>query len=1143
MKKILLTGIALILGINAWGVPAYPGWQTKILAGYYGEDKSGAESSYGEYQSGEEILLRQMGDEVYSYWVTKDGRIAEEQKDGRFVVTDQTTPSTEEIRARRNAHVQMRHGQNGRNNTNGAKGNGANGRMYMPMGPGNPIQPERVLVLLVEYQDVRFQAENGKYDFWKSFNQPGYDHNGATGSVADYFDAQSNGQYLPVFDVYGPFTLPHDVAYYGEEGTKDDVVYHDMYTADLVTDAVDAAEAAGCDFSLYDANNDGYVDIVYLLFAGKGQAAGGSSATIWPHNGRLYSQLDYGFTHGTSGYYANKWYMGIDNLPTFDGKTINNYVCSAELQGNGDRSGIGTPCHEFGHVLGLPDYYDTQYGENSKNGITPKEWSAMDQGSYNNNGNTPPNYSIFDKYYLGWATPRFLGKNEQANGRMGIGYGNGYQISGGNSLVAYSDPGTVYYIENRQKEGWDSYLPGHGMIVWKVQFDQTTWEYNEVNNTAGAPRCTIVPADGKTSGYGTYSDAFPGTRNPVTEFTPFAGCAITDIYEAGGRVGFKYNGGTEQYLFGYEASGIHCSAPEANITSLDYNLNMTFVPETGYSLADASCWEVYMGKEKLVYGTGFTYDEESHLMNIPAVKDHIVIIAHAWKELTWIAEDTVCAQTLAINDLINAPYLVKACEGRAFIGWTPEEHYKSETQAPELVESYSKVGDTCVFYAVYGTKKGDYAEWASVQFATAEADGSDVSEKIGSIVESATNIASYSGTKVFAGKNGAKLGSSKANGNMTITLEKTVRTSKIQIKAGKYGNDASSISLSVNGGTAFGTTETLSEEMDYITFRTEEPMEIESITIQATKRAYIGSMMLFNETLYGDYDYRCSIEPVTIRFFDGDEEISSQQLQEGDIAEVPEAPEGCDQYTFAGWWTSPLAQTNTTAHEWVSDFTVTQAQDYFAVYSLPTTGEEPEPQETEYVFSDAKWTEPSGTWQSVKNGGQYVKDNQGVQVTTGSSGAGTVTKTEMSDVRRVVANYCTNASKGAGEIVFRVGESEQTLTVTKTGGTSLRDLSCDFDHASGKVSIVVNCTTNSIYIHSVSIVCGVEAEQITYYTTMPECEQLGTSVEKVQRDDVRGTKFIKDGVLFIMYKGTMYNVQGEKVRWTMDDGQITKQPI
>ena len=134
MKKILLTGIALILGIYAWGVPAYPGWQTKILAGYYGEDKSGAESRYGEQggeesnygeqggeessygeKGGEEILLRQMGDEVYSYWVTKDGRIAEEQKDGRFVVTDQTAPSTEEIRARRNAHVMMKHGQNGRN--------------------------------------------------------------------------------------------------------------------------------------------------------------------------------------------------------------------------------------------------------------------------------------------------------------------------------------------------------------------------------------------------------------------------------------------------------------------------------------------------------------------------------------------------------------------------------------------------------------------------------------------------------------------------------------------------------------------------------------------------------------------------------------------------------------------------------------------------------------------------------------------------------------------------------------------------------------------------------------------------------------------------------------------------------------------
>jgi hypothetical protein len=71
-----------------------------------------------------------------------------------------------------------------------------------------------------------------------------------------------------------------------------------------------------------------------------------------------------------------------------------------------------------------------------------------------------------------------------------------------------------------------------------------------------------------------------------------------------------------------------------------------------------------------------------------------------------------------------------------------------------------------------------------------------------------------------------------------------------------------------------------------------------------------------------------------VRFFNNGEQVGiTQNLYEGQSAVKPSDPSACEGYTFVGWWTAALAIDNTTAETWVTDFTVTGAQDYYAVYS------------------------------------------------------------------------------------------------------------------------------------------------------------------------------------------------------------------
>ena len=393
--------------------------------------------------------------------------------------------------------------------------------------------PPKGLLLLVQFSDTAFFTPNPHSAFDSLANSIDYTYNGTTGSAREYFRAQSDGQYVPDFKVVGPITLPHPMAYYG----KNDSYGYDQYLADFVIDACVAAQDS-VDWTQFDSDNDGLVDLVFLLFAGLGEADSDIANTIWPCKWEVASALYNGYTNQTTYYYTSP---SNYNLPTFSGKTVNKFACSNEWTfRNNSRSGIGTFVHEFSHVLGLPDYYVPTGVESH----TPGSWSLMGYGNYINNGNTPPNYSVYDKYFLGWATPTFLDKNQQvtlpADGKT---Y---YMLTRSGNAPANGafTQDTVYYLENRQYTGWDAYLPGHGLLVWQVVYDEQAW-FEGLPNT-DAVRYTLLSASGEspltksTIGAQREDTPFPGTEG-VTTLALSPRAILQDITEqADGTITFSF---------------------------------------------------------------------------------------------------------------------------------------------------------------------------------------------------------------------------------------------------------------------------------------------------------------------------------------------------------------------------------------------------------------------------------------------------------------------------------------------------------------------------------------------------------------------------------------------------------------------------
>lgn len=561
-KRIATLFILCIIASTSFAVPAYRGWQTKTQP------------------DGTTIEVRLTGDEFHHYWQDQAGNVVKCDSLGYWrVVESQPTPAT--IKARRQASAMLQ------------------SRPKKAVGAPN-LAPQG-LVILVNFKDTKFNASNTLVAMNDLMNSSSYTDNGATGSVRQFFSDQSDRQYIPEFEVIGPVTLTNNVAHYGSNDASGD----DKLPGNMVVEACSIANANyGVDFTKYDNDNDGEVDFVYLIYAGKGEADGGADNTIWPHNWSLDAAY----------YYNNCTYA--QSARRFDGKYINNYACSGELNGqSGARTGIGTIAHEFGHVIGLPDLYDINYGQNYEDEATPGAWHIMDGGSYNNDGKTPPNYTIYDKYFLGWKTPTNPGATAQtltlqAAGTDGY---NAYQITtSGNSLLAATNTTTAYYIENRQQSGWDKYLPGHGLVIWKIRYSQSVWEANGPNATPGTLRYAVVSASGATTKIGTASDPFPGTKK-VTRWEGVSSKPLLNITESGGVITLTYIDDAECHSV--LTNGTACTiTPSSDCVANGATLTANITPaDASYDITSVS---VKIGSTTLTKDTHYTLSNNNQFITI-----------------------------------------------------------------------------------------------------------------------------------------------------------------------------------------------------------------------------------------------------------------------------------------------------------------------------------------------------------------------------------------------------------------------------------------------------------------------------------------------------------------------------------------------
>lgn len=465
MRKILLFLLLFFGAYNLWAVKAYPGLLTYV-------QPDGTEMNY---------YLR--GDENFSYMVSEEGCLLTFNELGFLgyadLKEDVIVPSAQRVKA---SSLSVELGGMMEVNQN---------RLYSPQyraasNQGYPlVGSPKSLIILVNFSDVAFNSTTANQDFVDLLNKAGYNLYGSKGSARDYFRRASNGVFDPEFVVVGPYTLPNNREYYGEQ--EGDAV--DKRPGNMIVDACKLADV-DIDYTEFDENKDGYIDNVFVYYAGHNQAEGGGTNTVWPHRSYIVSEFK------------------------FDGVQLGDYACTSELRGSSGTSmcGIGTFVHEFGHVLSLPDLYDTQYSGHETLG----SWDVMDNGSYNSNGRIPPTYSAYERFFLGWMTPKQLTDDVKIELDPISISNSAYLVAAytHNMNGANPSPKEFFLLENRSEVNFDG-VPAEGLLITRIVYNSDMWDYNVVNNNKRNMGVEICCAAGTTK----YprKNVFPGSEG-ITDF-------------------------------------------------------------------------------------------------------------------------------------------------------------------------------------------------------------------------------------------------------------------------------------------------------------------------------------------------------------------------------------------------------------------------------------------------------------------------------------------------------------------------------------------------------------------------------------------------------------------------------------------------
>ena len=348
-----------------------------------------------------------------------------------------------------------------------------------------PFGVKKIPVILAAFKDKQFtvartnERVNAFYDDFfngtNTYTATGtYDAESNLGCVRQYFIDQSGGQFQPEFTIIGPVELDSVYSYYGEQSGNTKDLYYNNFVKESFTKALTLHD----NWSLFDNNGDGNVDMCVIIYAGLGQNytnSYGDKNTIWPQ------ELPVAYT--------------INNIK------LSGCSSSCEMrpvaQENGritawQPDGIGVVVHEISHALGLPDLYD-------KNSVAfgLDYWSIMDYGMYTRQAKVPVGYTAYEREFIGWQQTETVNSPSTLHIYPFDQGGKGYK------LVNDANPNEYYILDNRQALSWDWGLcsnRGHGMLVYHVDFNQQVWNLNNVNVNPNHQYLTIIPANNSLIG-------------------------------------------------------------------------------------------------------------------------------------------------------------------------------------------------------------------------------------------------------------------------------------------------------------------------------------------------------------------------------------------------------------------------------------------------------------------------------------------------------------------------------------------------------------------------------------------------------------------------------------------------------------------
>ncbi|GHT78397.1 hypothetical protein AGMMS50262_20990 [Bacteroidia bacterium] len=372
---------------------------------------------------------------------------------------------------------------------------------------------KKAICVMMEFPDKAFI--HTKEEFEQLFNQEGYENGLQKGSVSDFYRQNSYGNLDLEFTVIGPVMAKNPWSYYGKNKSNG----NDQNPDKLIQEAR-AAIMAG---------DDGSVDILHVIYAGFGEESSRDECPdcIWAHS-----------------------------VPYV-------YSCSPELRDyprsnpNSEMTYIGVICHELGHVLGSPDYYDADGAGSGGEYAGTGKWDLMSNGSWNNNGATPAYINMVQKINYGWLEPMALDYTQEVRNMP----------NSAENPIAYlltpPNANEYYVLENRQRIGFDAYLPGNGLLIYHVTENSKQFQPNEGHPQGVYPVCASssyeIPT-GTVVSYGSINSSgcpFPRTGTPPKDFfsatsTPAAMTwdgkrleqSVTHITQADQLISFDFSMGT-----------------------------------------------------------------------------------------------------------------------------------------------------------------------------------------------------------------------------------------------------------------------------------------------------------------------------------------------------------------------------------------------------------------------------------------------------------------------------------------------------------------------------------------------------------------------------------------------------------------------